>query len=103
MELKAIADTVNGIFEAGGTVTGLINLLALRRDKKVQGVHWSPYLWYTSWGLWNLLFYPIYGAWLSFIGGIGVVTMNSLWLAHVYYYWRQSVANRQERSNPAQA
>jgi hypothetical protein len=80
------ADTVNGLFELlGGLFIGL-SVRKLWLDKRVLGFHWGQLAFYTSWGFWNLYYYPSLGQWLSFFGGVSVVTANSVYLGMIAYY-----------------
>jgi hypothetical protein len=83
-------DLINGLFELAGGFALLANVLRLHRDKELKGVHWAPTLFFTSWGLWNLYFYPAVGAWFSFAGGLVIVVINTIWLAQIAYYSRPS-------------
>lgn len=73
-------DHINGIFEGVGSLTLWANFLKLRRDKVVQGVHIFPVVFFTAWGVWNLIYYPLLGQLWSFIGGLSVVFANSAWI-----------------------
>lgn len=81
-----ISDIANGLFELGGAFFLWKNVQAIRRDKTIQGVNWTPTIWFTAWGFFNLWFYPFNGLWLSFMGGVAIVTINSIWLYHVWKY-----------------
>jgi hypothetical protein len=82
-------DLINGIFESGGGILLAINCLRLYRDKRIQGVSIIPTAFFMLWGYWNLYFYPHYGAWVSFFGGIGVVTSNTIWVVMMIHYSRR--------------
>ena len=79
-------DLINGMFEFAGAGINLLNVRAILRDKKLQGVHWSPYAFFTSWGIWNLWYYPSLDQWFSFVGGAAIVIVNGTWLALALYY-----------------
>ncbi len=83
-----IADAINGCFDGSGAIFLAINTWALYRDKIVKGVHPLPLAFFGTWGLWNLYYYPTLGQWLSFSGGVALVTVNlfNLWL--MIYYMR---------------
>jgi len=84
------ADAINGLLELGGGAFIALSCAKLYRDKRVRGVSLWHSAYFTAWGFWNLYFYPAYGAWLSFVGGIGVVALNSLWLGMMaWYLWRE--------------
>lgn len=81
-----LADCINGLYEAGGGFMNLLNVRALYKDKKVRGVKILPSMFFTSWGIWNLYYYPHLGQWLSFIGGLLIVLVNLLWVGLALYY-----------------
>lgn len=83
-------DLINGLFELGGAAFLLLNVRRMYRDKELRGVHWSPAFFFTTWGLWNLFYYPHLDQWWSFAGGLAIVSVNAAWLGQVaYYLWRQ--------------
>ena len=79
-------DMINGLFELVGGILLILNVMQLYKDKKLNGVHWSPTIFFTSWGIWNLYYYPSLDQWYSFAGGLFIVTVNSIWLFQIYYY-----------------
>lgn len=81
-----IADAINGTFELVAGWVSTINISALLKSKKVQGVHWAPTAFFSAWGVWNLFYYPILGQWVSFVGGIGIVVSNLIWLGLAWRY-----------------
>ena len=81
-------DVVNGLFE---TLAGLFILLSIRRvwrDKKVRGVSVLHVAFFWLWGLWNVYFYPSLDQWWSTLGGVLVLTSNTVWVALLAYYSR---------------
>lgn len=83
-------DAVNGTFELGGGIVILVlNIRGTYRDKQVRGVNPWATLFFTSWGFWNLIFYPAVGAWASFAGGAFLASMNLIWFGQLYYYSRK--------------
>lgn len=81
-------DLINGAFETfAGAFIGL-SCWQLYKDKKVRGVNVIHVGFFASWGFWNLYFYPHLNQWLSFWGGIVVVTMNTFWMLQILYYGR---------------
>ena len=80
------ADIFNGCFEATGAIMLSRNVWQLYKDKCVRGVHWLPTLFFASWGLWNLYYYPHLEQWWSFSGGLAIVIVNSIWFAQMIYY-----------------
>lgn len=82
-------DIVNGSFELIGALVLMLNVKALYKDKKVQGIHWGSTLFFSLWGIWNLIYYPSLDQWFSFAGGLAIVTVNTTWLIQVIYYSRR--------------
>lgn len=82
------ADLINGLFETLGGLAIASSCLRLWREKRVQGIALTHMAFFTAWGFWNLYFYPAFGAWLSFYGGLGVVTVNAAYLGMLAYYRR---------------
>lgn len=89
-----VADYVNAFFEGGGAVVQLLNVRQLLRDKTVRGVHWIPLLFWTAWGFWNTVYYPMLGQWWSFAGGLCVVACNVAYLALMWRYWPRAARDR---------
>lgn len=83
------SDFFNGLFEFVGAVMTLVSVKAILRDKEIKGIHWSPIVFFTSWSLFNLWFYPANNLWWSFGGGCAIFVVNSTWLYLVYFYSRK--------------
>lgn len=82
-------DIINGCYELLGAPFIFLSLSKLLKEKKVRGVSWLHVMFFTTWGYWNLYYYPHLGQWCSFAGGIGIVIMNTVWLiALVRYSYR---------------
>lgn len=82
-------DIINAIFEMFGGIFIGFSVHRLWIDKVVRGVSWINVAFFASWGFWNLYFYPSLDQLWSFYGGIGVVTMNTIWLVQMIYYIRR--------------
>jgi len=82
-------DLFNGAFEALGAAMLLLNVRQLWRDRRVQGVHWAPTVFFVAWGAWNLFYYPHLGQWFSFFGGLGVVLANLAWIGSLVWFSRR--------------
>lgn len=80
------ADVVNGGFEFLAGFVNLLNVWRLYKDKMVKGYNAWAFVFFTSWGFWNLYYYPSLNQWFSFWGGICICTSNMLWLALAYRY-----------------
>lgn len=79
-------DAINGAFEAIGAACVLLNVHRLHVDRQVRGVHWAPTIFFTSWGLWNVIYYPSLGQWWSTAGGTLLVLANLWWLVLVWVH-----------------
>ena len=81
-----IADLINGGFEIFGGIAMAGNVLKLYRDKKTRGVNWSTQIFFTSWGLWNLVYYPSLGQWVSLAGAASLVISNAFYVTLMWIY-----------------
>jgi hypothetical protein len=81
-------DLINGLFECVGGILIWGNVRALMKAKMLRGVMWPVTGFFWAWGLWNLWFYPSLHQWLSFAGGIVIMTGNTVWLALAIKYRR---------------
>lgn len=88
-------DVINGIFEIVGALFILLNIRRIYLDKQLKGVSWLPTVFFSSWGFWNLFYYPSLNQWYSFAGGILMVATNSFWLGQILYY--AAVSNNLKR------
>jgi uncharacterized membrane protein YfcA len=87
-------DLVNAGYESIGGLMIFLHCLALYRDKEVKGVSVFATVIFTSWGYWNLYYYPHLNQWASFFGGVVIVLANTLWVGMMWYYLR--AAKRRE-------
>ncbi len=78
-------DLINGSFEFIGAAMYVLTIRRLLRDKKYRGVSPWPVAFFSSWGAWNLIYYPSLGQWFSFAGGVALVLVNCVQL---YLMWR---------------
>lgn len=76
---------INALFEASAAVFVWLNFKALKRDRKVLGMHWIPITIFVIWGYWNPYYYWHLAQWLSMIAAVGVAVGNSAWL---WLLWR---------------
>jgi uncharacterized membrane protein YfcA len=84
-----IPDLINGCFEILGAPFVCLSIIKLLKDKKVRGVSWKHITFFTSWGFWNLFYYPHLNQWCSFLGGLGIVITNLIWLGLILHYLRK--------------
>ena len=85
----SIADFINGCFEM---LSGLMLFLNCRRlyiDKEVRGLSIYATIFFTLWSFWNLYYYPSLNQWLSFFGGMSIVTANTIYVVMAIYYIRK--------------
>jgi hypothetical protein len=73
-------DFFNGLFEAVAGLLVFNNCRAVLRDKQVKGVSIISTAIFTSWGFFNIYYYPSLDQWWSFSGGLVIVSANSLWV-----------------------
>ncbi len=86
-----LPDLINGLFELSAGAFQWLNVRQLLRDKKLMGVHPLPTFFFTSWGVWNLFYYPNLHQWLSFTGGLIIVSINALWLGLLWKFSKGTI------------
>jgi hypothetical protein len=79
-------DLVNGLFECSGGILVWFNVFKLIRDKKVMGLYLPVSIFFTSWGVWNIYYYPSLNQMYSFYGGVLLAAANIVWISLAYYY-----------------
>lgn len=79
-------DLINACFELATGILLFLNSYKLIKDKVVKGVHLLPLMLITTWGFWNLYYYPHLDQWFSFWGGVVLVVANMLWFGLIVYY-----------------
>ena len=79
-------DTINGTFEAVGSLAVWFNVRQLLKDKFVAGCRWELSSFFTSWSAWNLYYYPHLGQWMSLVGGLSLCAANAVWFSLALYY-----------------
>jgi len=83
-------DLINGLFEFFGGVLSWMNVFQLIKDKSIRGIHWFPPLFFTTWGFWNLYYYPHLHQWVSFCGGLMVTLENIVWVSLMIKFKNES-------------
>lgn len=81
-----LADIVNGLLEMSAGFFVLDHCRHVLREKSVRGVSIPATMFFTTWGVWNLYYYPSLGQWASAIGGLFVVSANLLWVVLLLRY-----------------
>jgi hypothetical protein len=79
-------DLINGLFEAFGGLLLWQNVRRIRRDKQVRGTDWRVTIFFTSWGYWNMFYYPFLSQRVSFVGGLIIAFANSFWIFYAFKY-----------------
>ncbi len=80
------ADFINAMFEGWGAVAIFANCVALYKSRQVRGVNFGSMVFFTSWGFWNLYYYPSLGQWASFTAGTAIVFFNCIWLGMAWKF-----------------
>lgn len=83
---KMSPDLINGLFELVGAFFMSLNCVKLYNDKCVKGIYWPAMVFFATWGIWNLYYYPHLGQLFSLLGGVALTLMNCIWLYQVFYY-----------------
>lgn len=81
-------DIINALFEGGGALLLTMNVRRLLQDKRLAGVALWPTIWFNVWGAWNLYYYAAISQWASWVAGIGVFAVNTVWVGLAIYYSR---------------
>lgn len=79
-------DFINAMFELCSGIFLWLNVLELYKAKVVRGVSVWSFLVFTLWGYWNLYYYPSLNQIWSFLGGLLVVSANTVWLIMAWRY-----------------
>lgn len=83
-------DMINALFEFSGGLFILNHCRAVLKHKTVAGVSVISVIFFTLWGIWNLVYYPHLNQMLSFYAGIFITVANTLWIALMVYYKRKT-------------
>lgn len=75
-----LPDLFNALFEIGGCFAVFLSVRRLYIDRSVKGVSPWTSVFFTSWGFYNLFYYPHLSQWLSFGGCFLTTFMNAAWL-----------------------
>ena len=95
-------DMINGTLEFMGALLVAHNCWVIFQHERVQGVSVLATAFFTTWGAWNLYFYPMLHLWLSFTGGLCLALANFVWVGMAVFYSREDYQpSRYERENRA--
>jgi len=79
-------DIMNALFELFGAFAVLPSILEAHRTKRIMGVSIITSLFFTSWGLWNIFYYPSLTQTWSGYAAILMTATNAFYLWQVYKY-----------------
>ena len=82
-------DLVNGLFEFVGSLFTWANVRAVWLAKGYSGYYLPGMVFFTSWGLWNLFYYPALGQWWSTFGGACITLANLCWIGSMWWFGRK--------------
>jgi hypothetical protein len=72
-------DAVNGFFELGASIVIWINVKRLWRDWEIKGVDWRVSLFFTLWGLFNLILFQQLNMGISTVCAVVLFLGNVTW------------------------
>lgn len=81
-------DQVNALFQLGAMISVLNHCRLMWRSKEANGVSILSTLFFASYGIWNLWFYPGLEQWFSFAAAIGATAANLFWIFTIWYIRR---------------
>jgi hypothetical protein len=82
-------DGINGAFEVIGSVAVWANFCAVVKDRGYAGTRWPMMVFFMSWGMWNLYFYPHLGQAISFYASWSLSLANASVLAAMIYFGKK--------------
>lgn len=82
----SLPDLINVLFESAGSLAVAMSCLRLYKDKQVHGLSTLTAAFFTSWGFWNLYYYPSLGQFWSGLAAGLVCLVNATWLGMIFYY-----------------
>ena len=62
------------------------SIMAIQRDKRVHGFSIFTPIFFTSWGWWNIAYYPHLDQFYSTIAAAALALVNSIYLVLVFKY-----------------
>lgn len=85
----ALPDLINACFEGLAGFFVLISAFKTLKNKSSKGVSYVTLIFFSTWGYWNLFYYPHLEQWYSFTGGIFVTITNTFWVILLIKYRNQ--------------
>lgn len=84
--MNSTPDIINACFEFVAAFMLVRNCIFTYKAKTVTGVSILSTIFFASWGYWNIYYYPHLDQTLSFVAGILVTIVNSIWVGQMIYY-----------------
>ena len=81
-----IPDIINGSYELMGGIALAGNCVKTYNDKEIKGISLVSMVFFTSWGGWNIYYYPHLHQWMSTVGAVLLFFFNAIWLGQAFYY-----------------
>lgn len=88
-------DCINGLFELAGGFFMLNHCSVLYAHKSVRGVSLLSSVFFLTWGIWNLYYYPALHQPISFYGALFISNASLFYIGMMLHYRR-----REARSKP---
>lgn len=84
--MRLTLDQINATFELAGACFRLYDCWRLYRAKRFIGGSLITAVFFTSWGLFNTMFYPSLHQEWSFWAAIALTTVNAWWIVMAIHY-----------------
>lgn len=83
-----LPDIINGGFEAFGSIAVWANIRTILKEKQVRGYRSDVIIFFTSWSLWNMYYYPHLSQYASMLAGASLGLANLVYAFLVVHYRR---------------
>jgi hypothetical protein len=83
-----VPDAINGCFEFLASAFILMSARSVFRDKQVRGVWPVHVAFFVAWGYWNIYYYFCIDQLFSWVAGLLVAVVNTVWCFGLFKYWR---------------
>lgn len=82
-------DVINASFELAGAALRFIDVKKLWSHRELRGIHWGSTMFFTGWGVWNLIFFPAISFWFSLVAGFILFSMNTAWVSMAIAFYKK--------------
>lgn len=86
-------DQINAIFEMMGALFMFPSLIKAYKEKHIAGISLLTPIFFSSWGLWNVFYYPLMMQPWSATAALFLFGFNFIWLFQVFYYSKKEKKN----------